>query len=162
MKLLLLVTLLITTFNTYALTPAERKAFLDAIRPQAESLAGQPVKFVVTNLNHQDNWYLLVGHLVDSKGQDLDWSKAKGCESELDKMLWVIAKKSETDQPVKSWRIDELLICSPEPPYWYLEKPAAFSKPCGLYAGLKDSSDFDDLEQECKIYNSTNAKPASH
>ena len=98
----------------------------------------------------------MLGSLVDEKGKELDWTKAKGCEPELDKMLWVIAEKSASNSSGNPWRIDELLICSPEPPYWYLEKPAAFSKPCGLYAGLKDSSDFDDLEQECKIYNSTN------
>jgi hypothetical protein len=147
MKKVFSILFLFLTLNTQALTSIERKEFLDAIRPQVESLAGQPVKFVVSTLNHQDNWFLLIGHLVAVDGKDIDWEKAKDCEPTLDKTLWVIAEKTEN-----KWRIDELFICSPEPPYWYLEKPAAFSKPCGLYAGLRDTAEGDDLQGECKQY----------
>lgn len=145
MKNIFPILFLFLTMHTLALTSAERAEFFNAIRPQVEILAGQPVKFVVSTLNHQDNWFLLFGHLVATDGKDIDWHKAKDCDPILDKALWVVAEKVED-----RWRVDELFICATEPPYWYLEKPAAFSRPCGLYKGFRDTAEGNGLEEECK------------
>jgi hypothetical protein len=112
------------------LSPQERKHFLDAIRPEAARMAGQPVRFKVDVLNADSGWALLVGELAPVEGSRLDWSKARNCEPTLDKLLWVVAKQERGN-----WKVSEMLICAPEPPYWNLDD-SAFARPCGLYAGL--------------------------
>ncbi len=126
----------------------ERKEFLDAIRPEATRQAGQPVRFRVDTLNHDAGWAVLFGSLVAEEGQVIDWRKAKDCDSNLDKSLWVVAKKER-----HTWKVIEMYICSPEPPYWYLKPEEAFARPCGIYAGLQASNSAT-VEQECKAYQS--------
>jgi hypothetical protein len=123
----------------WAMSQAERSAFLNAIRPEAARLAGQPVKFKVSKINQEGNWALLMGELISTNNQALDWSKSLECNDDLDKMLWVIAKKEAiANKGSKHWKIAEIYICASEPPYWYLNDEAnvAYNRPCGLYKGL--------------------------
>jgi hypothetical protein len=128
----------------------ERKEFLDAIRPEAARQAGQPVRFKVDQLNHEAGWAVLFGSLLAEEGKVIDWRKAKECDPTLDKGLWVVAKKGK-----HGWQIKEMEICSPEPPYWYLDlKPEeAFARPCAIYAGLQILGN-ETAEQQCKDYQS--------
>ncbi|MBS1158583.1 MAG: hypothetical protein H6R15_1002 [Proteobacteria bacterium] len=124
----------------------ERHKFLDAIRPQATRMAGQPVRFKVDRLNYVSGWAVLVGGLMAGEGKVMDWSKAGDCDPTLDKMLWVVAKKEPS-----GWRVKEMYICASEPPYWNLEPNEAFSRPCGLYAELPISGD-ETAEHQCRAY----------
>lgn len=109
----------------------ERRGFLDSIRPQAEKEAGQAVKFKVDRLNVAGDWALLTGELVAPTGKGLDWRKARGCEPELDKMLWVVARHGK-----EGWQVEQMWICAPEPPYWNLDPVVDYARPCSLYQGL--------------------------
>lgn len=129
-----------------AMNKEERQEFLDAIRPEAIRMAGQSVRFKVDRLNVEGAWAVLVGELMAQDGKAMDWNKAKYCDPTLDKMLWVVARKETS-----GWRVKEMFLCAPEPPYWNLEPRKAFSRPCGLYAGLEISGD-ETLEQQCRTY----------
>ena len=128
-----------------AMNSEDRRAFLDAIRPEAAQRAGQPVRFKVNTLNQDGIWAVLVGELMAVEGKTMDWNKAKSCEPDLDKMLWVVAKKEKT-----GWRVLEMEICASEPPYWYLKPKEAFTRPCGIYAGLETGKKT--VEQQCRAY----------
>jgi len=125
---------------------AERKAFLDAIRPEAERQAGQEVLFKVDRLNFDGKWAVLVGAIVGKAGRPLDWERAVDCHPNLDKMLWVVAKRA-----AQSWRVHEMTICATEPPYWYLYDYVGFEWPCGVYAGLHVDGSGEDLRQRCLV-----------
>ena len=114
-----------------ALSADERKAFLDAIRPHAEKRAGQPVRFKVGTLNVDGDWALLVGELRGPSGRPIDWSLAPGCNSDLDKGLWVVARRR-----AQIWQIREMEICMPEPVWWAYDERSVLGKPCGIYANL--------------------------
>jgi hypothetical protein len=129
-----------------ALTKQERREFLDAIRPIAAMKAGQPIRFKVLNLNIDSGWAVLFGELMGEEGRAMDWSKAKGCDENLDKLLWVVAQRHG-----QGWRIKEMSVCSPEPPYWSLNPEAAYSLPCGIYAGLKITGSTT-AEDECRAH----------
>lgn len=131
-----------------AITPSERREFLDTIRPEVTRLAGQPIRFKVDTLNYQGGWAVLVGEVMALAGKSLDWGKAKNCDPTLDKVLWVVAQKNGVD-----WQVKEMFICSPEPPYWYLEPKEAFLRPCGIYAGLQTGANMT-VEQACKAFQS--------
>lgn len=128
----------------------ERREFLDAIRPEASKKAGQAVRFKVSKLNREGDWVVLVGSLLAEEGKTMDWGKADDCDPDLDKMLWVVAKRGP-----QGWTVKEMYICSPEPPYWYgyLNPKVAFARPCGIYAGLEISGS-ETAEQECRAYQS--------
>ena len=134
--------------STLAMSQDERKDFLNAIRPEASRQAGQPVRFKVHTLNHEAGWAVLFGSLLAQEGQVMDWRKAKDCDPNLDKSLWVVAKKKGSN-----WTVVEMYICSPEPPYWYLKPEEAFARPCAIYAGLQASGNAT-VEQECRAYQS--------
>ncbi len=121
-------------------TPAERKEILDAARPAAEQLAGQPVKFKIDRLNVDSNWAVIYGELVNASGGPIDWEKARLCDADLDKSLWIVLAKTDA-----RWRVAQIDICSPEPPYWYIRH---FDWPCGVYAGFDDGEQA--LEQQCR------------
>jgi len=125
-------------------TSEDRKQFLDAIRPEATRQAGQPVRFQVLKLNFDSDWAVLVGGLLAQEGKVLDWSKAIDCDPNLDKLLWVVAQKVQG-----RWVVKEMFICSPEPPYWYLEAKD-FARPCGIYAGLEGGEETP--EDQCRAY----------
>lgn len=129
-----------------ALTQQERREFLDAIRPIAAMKAGQPIRFKVLNLNIDSGWAVLFGELMGEEGKPMDWSKAKGCDENLDKSLWVVAQRQ-----AQGWQVKEISVCSPEPPYWSLNPKAAYSLPCGIYAGLK-ITDSQTAEDECRAH----------
>ncbi|WP_341677917.1 hypothetical protein [Niveibacterium sp. SC-1] len=128
------------------MSKAERQELLDALRPQATRQAGQPVRFKVDKLNVDHDWAVLVGELMALEGKTLDWNKARDCEPDLDKMLWVVANKQ-----AGAWRVVEMEICASEPPYWYLKPKLAFTRPCGIYAGL-ETGDEQTPEQQCLAY----------
>lgn len=111
----------------------ERAAILDAARPMASTMAGQSIRFKVDRLNVDENWAVLVGETVSATGKGIDWRLAEGCEPELDRMLWVVLNKHNSD-----WEVKHINICASEPPYWYLEDYGGFVWPCGVYAGLED------------------------
>lgn len=143
-----IIALLLATISptASALRSGERRELLDAIRPEVTRKAGQSVRFKIDKLNHVGEWAVIVGGLLAQEGKPMDWSKAKGCDPVLDKILWVVARK-EAD----GWSAKEIDICSPEPPYWYLVPKVAFSRPCGLYAGLQMDSG-STAEEQCKAY----------
>lgn len=127
-----------------ALPPLERRALLDALRPQAAQRAGQPVKFVVERLNVDGDWALLTGALVSASGGPLVWSKAAECHPELDKLLWAVAARQGG-----AWQLKHLEVCATEPPHWTLEQFGGFAWPCGLYAGLEGPTG-QDLAAACR------------
>ncbi|MCB9495527.1 MAG: hypothetical protein H6686_01390 [Fibrobacteria bacterium] len=134
--------LAVPTFS--APSRAVRKQILDAIRPEAARQAGQPVLIRVDRLNLDHDWAILVGELVTVAGGDLDWSKARGCQLDLDKMLWAVVHRTGS-----TWRIEQLEICACEPPYWYLgDKPLDW--PCGVYDSLSDGAG-GDLATKCRL-----------
>jgi hypothetical protein len=125
------------------LRAAERRAVLEAIRPQAASRAGQAVKFRVERLNVDGDWALLTGELVSTAGGPLDWAKAKECHRELDKLLWVVLSRR-----AGRWQVKHLEVCATEPAHWSLEQFGGFVWPCGVYAGLQGPSG-EDLQLAC-------------
>lgn len=139
--------------------PADRKALLDAARPQAAAKAGQPVRIKVDRLNVDRGWAVLVGSLVPAapaasgKG-GIDWDLADGCHPALDKMLWVVLHKAGT-----TWRVKHIDICASEPPYWYLEQYGGLVWPCGVYAGLDDGGEGGTLESRCRKQQQARRKP---
>jgi hypothetical protein len=136
----------ITAMPALAMSNEERKAFLDAIRPQAAQRAGQAVRFKVDHLNQDGDWAVLVGSLLAEEGKQMDWHKAKDCEPELDKLLWVVAQHTPT-----GWRVQQMDICATEPPYWQLKPRTDFARPCGIYANLPTTTQ-DTAEQQCRAY----------
>lgn len=128
---------------SFALTPQERKEILDAARPIASQKAGVPVRIKVDKINVDSNWALLIGELVSPEGGQLQWSKVKNCEADLDKMLFVVLNKKD------NWTVKHISICSPEPPYWYLEDYGGFVWPCGVYKGLEMGNN-ETLEAQCR------------
>lgn len=156
-RFLVILLLVANSLAAFAFTKDERRDLLDAIRPEATRRAGQPVRFLVDRLNRKGEWALIVGELIAAEGSTMDWNKAKDCDPTLDKMLWIVAKKEKT-----GWKAKEMFICSPEPPYWYLVPQEAFTRPCGIYAGLEISSvtnsgvyDSTTVEQQCNAYMSS-------
>lgn len=125
------------------LNPADRRALLAAVRPQATERAGQPVKFKVHRLNVDGRWALLMGELVSKTGAPLDWRQARECHLELDKGLWVLLER-----PAGRWQVRHLEICATEPPHWTLEQFGGMVWPCGVYAGLQSATG-DDLQAAC-------------
>lgn len=121
-------------------TPAERREILEAARPAVVAQLAQAVKFKLDQFNVDANWAVLYGSLVNASGGPVDWSKASGCDPSLDKSLWVVLAKTD-----ERWRIAQLHVCSPEPPYWYISH---YDWPCGVYAGLREGER--DLEKECR------------
>ena len=107
-------------------------------------MAGQAIRVKIDRLNVDRGWAVLVGNLVSTTGRGIDWSLAKGCAPELDKMLWVVLQKSN-----KVWRVKHIEICAPEPPYWNLEQYGGLIWPCGVYSGLETGED-EILEDRCR------------
>jgi hypothetical protein len=128
----------------------DRVRLLETIRSAARVQAGQAVALQLDRLNIEQDWALAVGTLEPVDGGELDWSRARDplCHQDLDKSLWVIARQADG-----RWQIDTLWICASEPPYWYLqdEQATAFSRPCGLYAGLQVAADMT-AEDQCRAY----------
>lgn len=125
-------------------TRAERQAILDAIRPLASAQARQPVRIVVQRLNRADGWAVLEGGLAGPGGKTVDWSRARDCEPELDKLLWAVLRREGA-----AWRVLRLDICAPEPPYWQPETLRPLNLPCGVLAGLQ-SAEGADLAAQCR------------
>jgi hypothetical protein len=144
-KLLIAALFACLSIPALAMSKAERQAFLDAVRPSAEKKVGQAVRFKVDRLNVDSGWAVMVGELLPEVGRKIDWDKVEGCEADLDKMLWVVAKKE-----AQGWQVKKMEICASEPPYWYLDK-ADYQRPCGIYAGLEVSGDRT-AEQDCRAY----------
>jgi hypothetical protein len=123
---------------------AERLAILDAVRAPAATRTHQAVRIVVANLNVAGNWAVLEGQLVDTKGRALDWARAPECEPELDKRLWAALERVQG-----TWRVRQLAVCAPEPPYW---DPSFFKQsavPCDVLTGLT-AADGADLVVTCR------------
>ncbi|MET3181619.1 UNVERIFIED_ORG: hypothetical protein ABIC43_004794 [Variovorax guangxiensis] len=130
----------------WGMDAAERRSILDAARPVAARDAGQPVKIKVDVLNVDTGWAVLVGELVSPSGGSPDWEKAGQCHPALDKMLWVVLKKS-----AGAWKVRHIDICASEPPYWYLDSLyGGLVWPCGVYAGLDAGSEDGPLEKQCR------------
>ena len=144
-KIILFLVLIISSASAIASKSEDRKQFLDAIRPEATRKAGQPIRFKVLQLNFDSGWAVLVGGLVAEEGKVMDWTKASECDPDLDKLLWVVAQRQEG-----KWKVREMFICSPEPPYWNLHAKD-FSRPCGIYAGLEISGS-ETAEDQCKAF----------
>ena len=125
-------------------TGGERLAILDAVRTPAAARTRQAVRIVVARLNLAGDWAVLEGELVDSKGGALDWTRASECEPELDKRLWAALQRVQG-----RWRVRQLAVCAPEPPYW---DPSYFKQspvPCEVLTGLT-AADGADLASTCR------------
>ncbi len=130
----------------WGMDAAERRSILDAARPAAARDAGQPVKIKVDVLNVDASWAVLVGELVSPSGGSPDWKKAEQCHPDLDKMLWVVLKKSNG-----AWKVRHIDICASEPPYWSLDSLyGGLVWPCGVYTGLEDGSEDGPPEKRCR------------
>lgn len=123
---------------------SERTAILDAARPLAAEKAGQPVRIKVEKLNIDSGWAMLIGGLVGMPGKRMDWERAGDCNDDLDKMFWVVLRKSQG-----AWQVKHMEICAPEPPYWYLEQYDSSAWPCGVFAGLEVDGN-ETLEAQCR------------
>ena len=134
----------VLSLSAHAIRPSERSLLLAAVRSRAAALADQPVRIKVDRLNVDRGWAVLVGGLVGVGDTAVAWSKAEGCEPELDKMLWVVLHKT-----MVRWAVEQIEICATEPPYWYLERYGGFVWPCGVYAGLKAGGE-ETLDKECR------------
>jgi hypothetical protein len=139
-----LVLALFCASSALALSTQERRDFMDAIRPEAVRQAGQDVRFKVDHLNQDGDWVVLVGSVVGAPGKTIDWSLSPICGVELDKILWVVARRAGA-----AWQVKHMLICASEPPYWNLEPYGGLVWPCGVYADMK-SSEGEDLEPLCR------------
>jgi hypothetical protein len=126
------------------LPQAERQSILGAVRPTATHMAGQAIRMKIDRLNVDRGWAVLVGSLVSTTSRGIDWSLAKDCAPELDKMLWVVLHKRNS-----VWRVKHIEICAPEPPYWNLEQYGGLIWPCGVYSGLETGED-ETLEDRCR------------
>lgn len=133
--------------------PAERRALLEAARPLAAQRAGQPVKFMVQQLNVDGGHALLTGELVSATGGPLDWRRAKECPPELDKGLWVLLVRRAA-----RWEVRHMEICASEPPHWTPEQFGGLVWPCGVYAGLQGPTG-EDLQAACRAQ-AGRAKPS--
>lgn len=58
-------------------------------------------------------------------------------------MLFVVLNKKD------NWTVKHINICSPEPPYWYLEDDGGFVWPCGVYKDLEMDNN-ETLEAQCR------------
>lgn len=125
-----------------ALEPGERRQLLDAARPVAAKMAGQPVRIKVDILNKDGDWAVLVGSLVGQPGKEIDWNLSD-CHADLDKMLWVVMRRSGA-----VWKVRHIEICASEPPYWYMEQYRGEVWPCGVFAGLDNGHG--DMAQSCR------------
>lgn len=125
-------------------SPAERRALLEVARPLATQRAGQPVKFMVQQLNVDGGNALLTGELVSATGGPLDWRRARECHPELDKGLWVVLARQ-----AGKWQVQHMEICASEPPHWTPEQFGGLVWPCGVYAGLQGATG-EDLEAACR------------
>jgi hypothetical protein len=135
--------LLASAAQAHLITPTERRAILDAVRPVAAEQAGQPVRIVVGRINEDQGWAVLVGALVTPRGTDLDWSLADNCHPDLDKGLWAVLRRTSG-----VWHVKHIDICDPEPAWWDLDRYGGLVWPCGVYAGLEDGDR--DLQAECR------------
>lgn len=140
--------------TAWSMDAAERRSILDAARPVAARHAGQAVKIKVDVLNVDAGWAVLVGNLVAPSGGSLDWEKAGQCHPALDKMLWVVLKKT-----TGAWKVRHIEICASEPPYWYLDMLyGGLVWPCGVYTGLDDGSEDGPPEKRCRAQRSRHRK----
>jgi len=127
--------------------PGEREAVLDAMRPTAARLAGQPVKFRVDRLNINAQWAVLYGGLLRPDGGEPDWSLAQedtACHLDLDKGLFAVAQKVDG-----RWTSKYIDICESEPAYWDVPHLEEIGFPCDLLRGFDAGSEQTPVE-ECK------------
>jgi hypothetical protein len=112
-------------------TGALRATILDAIRPDATKVAGQPVRIKVGTFNVDRGWALLIGELVRPDGGEVDWSKSEDCDNGLDKSFFVIAH-----EVAGKWVVRNMEACYGDPPW---EQPTYYDGldlPCGIYDGV--------------------------
>jgi hypothetical protein len=126
------------------LDSATRQAILNSVRPVAQSIVEQPVKFKVDRLNVDGNWAILIGELRNPKGGPLNWNKTNGCNADLDKGLWVVLARAD-----ESWRVAQIHVCDSEPETWSIPENGGFLWPCGVYAGLQGVNG-EKLEHQCR------------
>jgi len=112
-------------------TGAQRAALLDAIRPAAAAMAGQPVRIKVDTFNVDRGWALLIGGLVRPDGGELDWAKSEECDNGLDKSLFVIAH-----EVAGKWVVRHLEECPGDPPWEQPRDYDGLDLPCGIYDGV--------------------------
>ena len=152
MNRVLALLLLATPFSVFSApapgsNAAEREALLSVVRPVAERMAGQPVKFRIDTFNLDEQWALVSGTLVRPDGGSLDWSLARkslDCDTSDDKALGVVAHKLDGQWTVK--RID---VCDSEPIYWEVASVEKTGLPCDLLRGLQGDHELPPLD-ECR------------
>jgi hypothetical protein len=57
-----------------------RKELFDSIRPQAEKLADQPIKFL-GSMKQESGWAVFLGQIVDKKGKPINIGDAESSEA---------------------------------------------------------------------------------
>ena len=125
-------------------TAPERKAILDAVRPQAAAKADQPVRIRVDTLNVDSDWAILIGDLVGQPGTPMVWSAERNCDPNYGHGLWAVLNRVDG-----SWRVKHLDICVVEPISWDLSPYGGTVWPCGVYEGMS-TADGKDLEERCR------------
>ena len=108
-----------------------RKDVLDAIRPAAAAMAGQPLRIKVRILNVDRGWALLIGESQTPAGEEPDWTLSEECDNGLDKGLFALAHLVEGH-----WKVTHLDMCEGDPPW---EEPRFYDGldlPCGIYKGV--------------------------
>lgn len=124
--------------------------FFKATAVRLSQLPGVKVNDVAASLSIHpfmlSRWRKLAreGLILAEPGKRIDWDLAEGCHPDLDKLLWVVAKRT-----AGRWQAKHLFICASEPPNWYLEQFDGFVWPCGVYKGLNDGGGRD-LEAQCR------------
>ena len=108
-----------------------RRDVLDAIRPAASAMAGQPIRIQVDILNVDHDWALLIGASRTPAGGEPDWSLSETCDNGLDKGLFALAHRVGGQ-----WHVTHLDMCEGDPPYEEPQYYDGLDLPCGLYAGV--------------------------
>ncbi len=113
-----------------------RKQVLDAIRPAAAKMAGQPIRIQVRILNVSHDWALLIGATQTPAGDEPDWSLSEKCDNGLDKGLFALAHRVDGH-----WQVAHLDMCEGDPPYERPESYDGLDLPCTIYEGVPSLHD---------------------
>jgi hypothetical protein len=95
---------------------AERQAIMDAIRTPVSKALGQPVIFVVSNLNVCGRWAFFAGEPQQPNGRPVDWTIGTYADAVAHDMCgeFVHALLVKKDG---RWRVREHVICATDVPW---------------------------------------------
>jgi len=112
---------------------AERKAILDAVRKPASKELGQPVTFLISNLNVCGRWAFLAADPLRPDGRPVDWTVGDYVDAVADDMCGGYVHAL----PVRKngrWRVRQQVICATDVPW--VSWSEYFGAPAGLFPRL--------------------------